>query len=236
MGQTVTLRHTLLGYEQAFHALAAAGTSPARFAVFPAHSELVTLIGAEGRGWAGHVLSPLVEFVPTRGQDPDADALISTLRSWLNLHGRAAGQLRIHRNTLTARMQRIERTLDRDLSDVTTQAKLHLALRLIDHTGGSPGREYKTLDAVLGTPRVLRWAQTLLAPLTPNESLLATLRAWMDNNTRLEATAAALGVSAPGARKRLARIGRMLGRSLLDGPSARYDLLIALRLCDHTAL
>lgn len=235
VGQAVVLRQTGVGYEQAFHALAVARTGPTRFAEFTARTELVTLLGAEGRGWASGVLSPLLEFVPERGQDPDANELISTLRSWLGFHTRAAAQLKIHRNTLTARIHHIERILDRDLTDLATQAQLHLALRLIDYAGGSLSREHKGLEALLATRPVRAWAHTLLAPLAANESLLTTLRAWLEHNTRLEATAAALGVSVPGARKRLARIEHLLGRSLLAGPSARYDVLIALRLYDDTA-
>jgi sugar diacid utilization regulator len=234
VGQAVALRQTPVGYEQAFHALAVARTVPSGFAAFSTQSELATLIGPAGRVWASQVLAPLLEFVPERSQDPDANELISTLRSWLSFHGRAAAQLKIHRNTLTARIQRIERTLDRDLSDVTTQATLHLALRLLDNMGRSSVQEPRSLDRLLRGRPIDDWAESLLRPLLAKEPLMSTLRTWLDNNARLEATATALDVSVPGIRKRLVRIEEALGRSLLNGPSARYDLLIALRLYDGT--
>lgn len=236
VSQTVALRQTPVGYEQAFHALAVARMVPTGFAAFSAQSDLVSLIGPAGRMWASQVLAPLLEFVPERSQDPDANELMSTLRSWLSFHGRAAAQLKIHRNTLTARIQRIERTLDRDLGDVATQATLYLALRLLDHMGRSSVQEPESLDVLLRSRPVHHWAESLLRPLAAKEPLLDTLRAWLDNNTRLEATATALNVSVPGIRKRLVRIEQALGRSLLNGPSARYDLLIALRLFDNTPL
>ncbi|MEV0054352.1 helix-turn-helix domain-containing protein [Saccharopolyspora shandongensis] len=48
----------------------------------------------------------------------------------------------------------------------------------------------------------------------------------------MENTAAELGVSVVGVRKRLLRVENLLGRSLLNGPSARYDLYLALRVLD----
>jgi PucR C-terminal helix-turn-helix domain len=58
------------------------------------------------------------------------------------------------------------------------------------------------------------------------------LRVWLGNDARLDATASALGISVPGARKRLTRIEETLGRSLLSGPSARYELWFAVRVRD----
>lgn len=232
VGQTVALWETPIGYEQAFHALAVARTIPERFAVFGGHAELAKLIGPAGQGWANEVLYPLLEFTPERNQDPDSYELMATLRSWLSFYGRASGQLKIHRNTLTARLRRIEGTLGCELDDLVTQTKLHLALRLLGHSRGVRGEDPEGLGAVLRGAPVRRWAESLLSPVLVKESLVTTLRAWLSNNARLDATAAVLGVSVPGVRKRLVRIEEILGRSLLNGPSARYDLLIALRIHD----
>jgi DNA-binding PucR family transcriptional regulator len=62
-----------------------------------------------------------------------------------------------------------------------------------------------------------------------------TLRVWLGKNARIEATASALGISVPGTRKRLTRIEEILERSLLSGPSARYDLWFALRVHDASS-
>jgi DNA-binding transcriptional LysR family regulator len=48
-------------------------------------------------------------------------------------------------------------------------------------------------------------------------------------DTRLPATAGALGISAPAVRKRLIRIEQALGRSLLHAPSVKHELWLAMR-------
>ncbi|MEU5850589.1 helix-turn-helix domain-containing protein [Saccharopolyspora shandongensis] len=75
-------------------------------------------------------LDALLAFSPERRQNPDGDELMATLRSWLDFQGRAARQLKVHRNTVAARLRRIEQILDCDLTDLATQAVLHPALRL----------------------------------------------------------------------------------------------------------
>jgi hypothetical protein len=237
-GQTVALRDTAEGYEQAFHALAVAHGVLERCATFSAREEITTLLGPGGHRWATATLWPLLDHRPERRQDPDADELKATLTSWLAFSSRAARQLKIHRNTLTARLRYIQRLLDRDLSELGTLAELHLALRLLDRPQPSdPGGGGEVpLRELLETPEVLNWAQARLSPLDDGDrELRHTLRAWLASNTRLDVTAAALGLSVPAARKRLVRIEGVLGRSLLNPPSARYDLALALRILDSHA-
>lgn len=85
------------------------------------------------------------------------------------------------------------------------------------------------LDAVLRRPGVRDWAERQLAPVDGSEE---TLRTWLRCQGRLGPAAAELGLSVPGARKRLARLETVLQRSLLRPPSARYDLWLALRSRD----
>ncbi|WP_246842801.1 PucR family transcriptional regulator [Allokutzneria sp. NRRL B-24872] len=224
----VDLRGTGTGYEQAFHALAVARHGEEPFAEFSARTELAALLGHAGRAWARQVLRPLADFVPERPQDPDSHELLATLRSWLDFHGGAARQLKIHRNTLAARVRHVGSVLGLDLDPLDTRAELHLALRL--HAPGSDSAA--DLADVLGTSAVRHWAAKVIDPLP--ESLLDTLRAWSAADARLEGAASALGVSVTGVRKRLIRIEQLLGRSLLSGPSARYDLVLALRVHDAT--
>ncbi|QUH00373.1 helix-turn-helix domain-containing protein [Saccharopolyspora erythraea] len=233
-GEVVPLRDTAAGYQQAFHALAVARSDPARFALFSPRAELDALLGVEGVLWARAVLSPLLDSTSERSQDPDSGELLATLQSWLSFYGRAAAQLKVHRNTVATRLRRIERTLSCDLTELETQAVLHLAVRLLDRprrTAAVHGA-VPDLDSVLDTDPVRQWAAAVLAPILDKDPrlFLDTLRTWLVNNARLDSTAAALGVSVPGARKRLLRIEEALGRSLLNGPSARYDLLFALRI------
>ncbi|SDM97665.1 helix-turn-helix domain-containing protein [Allokutzneria albata] len=225
----VELRRTGTGYEQAFHALAVARHGPEPFVAFSGRTELAALLDPAGRAWASHVLRPLVDFVPERPQDPDSHELLTTLRSWLHFQGGAARQLKIHRNTLAARVRHAGAVLGLDLDRIGTRAELHLALRLV--TPG-PRRGTTEVAELLAAPAVRRWAKTLLAPLLESDSLLDTVRAWLAADARLEGAADALGVSVTGTRKRLIRVEQLLGRSLLSGPSARYDLVLALRVHD----
>ncbi|WP_411102743.1 helix-turn-helix domain-containing protein [Streptomyces sp. cmx-4-9] len=88
------------------------------------------------------------------------------------------------------------------------------------------------LDDVLRDPRLTAWARTHLGPLAgagAPPGARTTLRTWLDHDAQLVPTAAALGISVPGARKRLTRIEAVLERSLLQCPSTRHDLWLAYR-------
>lgn len=234
-GDAVPLRDTATGYERAYHALAVARHHPDRFARFTVGSDLAALLDPGARQWAQRALSPLLDYEPPRPQDPDSGELCATLRSWLDFRAGAWRQLKIHRNTLLERIRHIEGILSRDLARLPVQTELHLALRLLDQPGAAgitaaaPG-----LDELLAVPAVRRWAETLLTPLTggPGEPLLATVRAWLEADARSGAAAAALGISARGVHRRLERAEQRIGRSLLGGPSSRYDVALALRSRD----
>lgn len=230
----VHLRDTAIGYEQAYHALAVARHRPGRHACFTETDDLAGVLGREARLWAGSVLSPLLSYEPPRRQDPDSPELRATLRSWLDFRGMAWRQLNIHRNTLIDRIRRLETILGRDLSQLQTQAELHLALRLLSRGAEDLAGPAPELSDLLAEPAALKWAEVTLAPLTGGEGppLLDTVRAWLATDTRLEATAAVLGISARAVHRRLVRAEQHLGRSLLGGPSARHDVLIALRVRD----
>jgi sugar diacid utilization regulator len=235
-GDVVALRDTGVGYEQAFHALAVARRRPQRWARFDVQLDPATLAGAAGLQWATALLTPLITHVPARGGDPDADELTATARSWLSFSTAATGHLKIHRNTLAARLRLIEQLLGLDLGRADQQAVLDLALRIraVPHTTTAPrdGDRAVTLDDLMRLPAVQQWARTTLRPLHEGANgvaLEATLRAWLDNDSRLRATADTLGISVPGTRKRLCRLEQLMQRSLLQSPSARHDLWLALR-------
>ncbi|WP_086003934.1 helix-turn-helix domain-containing protein [Nocardiopsis potens] len=245
-GLGVPLHDTPAGYEQAFHALAKAGADAGGHAVFDPLEELSLVLGARAHPWARAQLGPLLDYLPERRQDPGGRELIATLRSWLDFRGGTARQLKLHRNTVSGRLRRIEELLGLQLSGLDVLARLHLALRILaDHrctpvggtggdTGSAPAPAVLDLDELLSDERVGHWADTLLRPLTTEGPDFSepTLRAWLERDAVLEDTATALGVSVSGARKRLLKLERVLGRSLLNGPSARYDLAIAVRATD----
>ncbi|MFD5619689.1 helix-turn-helix domain-containing protein [Streptomyces yangpuensis] len=223
-------------YTQAFHALAVARGRSERHARFGPGPELALAAHEAGAAWAGALLAPLHAYEPRRPQDPDGQELRATANAWLNFGSHATRLLRVHRNTLAARLRLIETLLGLDLARLGDQAALSLALRLTPGAGresgaaapaGTPG-----LDAVLRDPRLTEWARAHLNRLTGPDAPAGardTVRTWLAHDARLVPAAAALGVSVPGARKRLARIETLLERSLLQSPSVRYDLWLAQR-------
>jgi sugar diacid utilization regulator len=238
VGDAVPLRDTAAGYERAYHAVAAARHRPDRFAHFTVGSDLAALLGSGARRWARYVLCPLLDYEPQRPQDPDSGELCATLRSWLDFRAAAWRQLKIHRNTLLERLRHIESILGRDLARLSVQAEIHLALRLLDEPGDAEmTASVPDLDDLLAAPAVRRWAQALLTPLDgePGQPLLPTVRAWLEADARPDVAAGALGISARGVRQRLVRAEQRIGRSLLGGPSSRYDVLMALRIRDRPA-
>ncbi|NBE91878.1 PucR family transcriptional regulator [Nonomuraea sp. KC401] len=234
-GRLVRLRDIAAGYQQAFHALAVARGIDARCATYSSREDIASLLGARGHRWAARSLSRLLDHRPERPQDPDAEELKETLTSWLAFFNAATRQLKIHRNTLSARLRHIERLLGCDLNDLAVQAETQLALRLLAQPS-QPGNDESgdvTLDALLDTPAVFHWAESYLTPLNESDPcLLETLRTWLRSNARLDATASMLGLTVPAVRKRLVRVEGILSRSLLNGPSARHDAVLAFRILD----
>ncbi|QKV92878.1 helix-turn-helix domain-containing protein [Streptomyces sp. NA02950] len=234
----VALRDTPAGYEQAFHALAVARDAPERCASFGGHTDVTVLAGPEGRTWADELLGPCLRYAPTRRADPGPRELLDTLGSWLSFGGAASRHLKIHRNTLAARVRHLDGLLGLDVSRrLASQSAAWLALRLhtAPWTAGAVDAatvdRAATLDALLATPAAEIWARTQLRPLEQARVTAGqeTVRAWLQADARLPATASALGISLPGARKRLAKAEDALGRSLLRAPSAKYELWLAMR-------
>ncbi|WP_284740163.1 helix-turn-helix domain-containing protein [Amycolatopsis sp. RTGN1] len=227
------LSETAIGYEQAFHALAVARGVPGRYARFDRHTDLTPLVEGFGHAWAAGFLAPCLSHTPARRADPGAEELLATLYSWLTFDSGASRHLKIHRNTLSARLHLLDGLLGVDLTRMADQSAAWLAVRLHAApraTPAEPGRPV-TLDRLLATPAAKAWAQSRLRPLerAGPPAGIETLDAWLRTDTRLSATAAALGISVPAVRKRLARIEQVLGRSLLHAPSAKHELWLAMR-------
>ncbi|MEV5571858.1 helix-turn-helix domain-containing protein [Spirillospora sp. NPDC052269] len=236
-GQAVPLRDIAAGYEQAFHALAVARNTGALCATFSPRDELAALIGPAGGRWAARRVQPLLDHRPRRAQDPGAAELQATLASWLAFSTRAARQLKIHRNTLTARLRLIADLLDCDLNDLAVLSELHLAQRLLGQPrqAGHPDMlDDLSLDRLLDAPHVTRWARNRLSEISGSDPrLLHTLRIWLSHNGHLPSTADSLQLSVPATRKRILRIEQILKRSLLNAPSALCDMQLAIRIADQ---
>lgn len=223
-------------YTQAFHALAVARGRGERHARFGPGPELALAAHEAGADWAWALLAPLHSYGPRRPQDPDGQELRTTAHAWLNFGSHASRLLRVHRNTLSARIRLVETLLGLDLARLGDQAALSLALRLTPGAGRGIGAAAPAaapgLDGVLRDPRLTAWARSHLSRLTGPDApagARTTVRTWLEHDARLVPAAAALGVSVPGARKRLARIEALLERSLLQSPSVRHDLWLAHR-------
>ncbi|SFS31286.1 helix-turn-helix domain-containing protein [Saccharopolyspora flava] len=228
ISNVLPLRDYAVGYQQAFHALAHARGNAERFATFGRGHDLAAEIAGAGQRWARQVLAGLEEFSPQRPQDPTREELRGTLTSWLMFHQQAARHLKIHRNTLQARLHKIGALLDRDLHRLHDQACVDLALRL-RNSGAADASAEADLDALLRAEAVRRWAAQLLDPLRASPRLRETVRAWLLADARLPETAEALGLSTTAVRKRLVRAEQLLERSLLHSPSLSYDLHLAFR-------
>ncbi|MFT2018430.1 helix-turn-helix domain-containing protein [Streptomyces sp. 796.1] len=228
----VPLRETPIGYEQAFHALAVARTAPSGRASFQRDSDLSPLAVEQGVRWARELLAPCVTYLPPRRADPGGDELLGTLGSWLTFGSAASRHLKIHRNTLAARVRLIGDLLELRLDRLAGQSAAWLALQLRSVPVATTARQpTPTLEALLATPAVEVWARARLRPLERANlpSGTDTVRAWLRADAKLSPAASALGISLPGARKRLTRAEEALGRSLLHAPSAKHELWLAMR-------
>ncbi|MEV5240865.1 helix-turn-helix domain-containing protein [Streptomyces cinnamoneus] len=239
--EELPLRETATGYAQAFHALAAARNQPCRHAEFANRPDLALTIGPAAAAWATGVLAPLHAYAARRSQDPDSETLVATAASWLAFSSQATSHLKIHRNTLSARLRLIGELLHLDLDRLADQSLLALAMRAASlpvpahpqsHPahGGTGGAH--SLDGLLARPAVLAWARRQLHPIRTGPSpdgLDQTLTAYLRHDGRIGPTARALLLSTTATRKRLARIEGLLERSLLRSPSVRHDLWLAHR-------
>ncbi|WP_326701668.1 helix-turn-helix domain-containing protein [Streptomyces sp. NBC_01754] len=242
VSEDVPLSDTAAAYRQAFHALAVARGLPDRHARFGSAPEPALVVGAAGARWADALLAPLLTHLPRRSQDPGSHELAATLASWLAFSSHATQHLKIHRNTLAARLRLIGDLLGTDLNRLADQAALDLALcvRALPARHRPDGRQERAaapdLDAVLRAPGVQSWAAQRLRQLAPaGRTAEETVRTWLRCEAQLGPTAAELGISVPGARKRIVRLEGVLHRSLLRAPSARYDLWLAFRAADLVA-
>ncbi|MFB6578806.1 helix-turn-helix domain-containing protein [Streptomyces sp. NPDC056402] len=247
MSERVALQDTATGYAQAFHALAAARHRTDRCATFASSPDLALALGPAAAGWAEHFLAPLRAHSAKRSQDPGSRELLATAASWLSFSSQATKHLKIHRNTLSARLKHIARQLDLDLSRLADQSALALALRALPMTNavGTAARPVPPnnvsighLDDLLAQPAVTRWARHQFQPLTTSDQssdLAQTLEVWLQHDGHIEAAATVLSLSSTAVRKRLARTEAILQRSLLRPPTARHELWLAQRALSLTS-
>ncbi|UGQ10836.1 helix-turn-helix domain-containing protein [Yinghuangia sp. ASG 101] len=244
LSTTVPLREVGTGYEQALHALYAAGSHPGR-SRFESRTKLALLLGPEADDWALDFLRPLLAYEPPRRTAPDADELLHTTRTWLRLAQHAPRGLDIHRNTTRERLRLVSELLGIDFGRIADQSIVSLALRVRERSLPDGGHDAPPpvadgaavpLTALLDSSEAVAWSERQIRPLLahPSDTGLRTVRCWLAHDARVAATAETLGLSVSATRKRLVRTGRDLGRSLLELPGARHDLWLALHIHDRS--
>ncbi|MFJ8186836.1 PucR family transcriptional regulator [Streptomyces sp. NPDC096105] len=225
-----SLARTATAYGQAVSALAVARFRPDRTAVYAerTHPGLLTDPAAL-RTWAARVLRPL-DALPhhTRAE------LLATTRLGLEFTAVATAKiLGVSRNTVRARMDRVESMLGVDFGDVTVRAAVHLALHtqidLLDGQGPAGSRaSARRLAELLSGPAVSAWARELLGRLDDDpRDVRRTLRTWIAAGANAERAAQALGVHAQTVREHVRSAEPALERQLLAGGSDLYEVVLA---------
>ncbi|MFI2907322.1 helix-turn-helix domain-containing protein [Streptomyces sp. PDY-4] len=225
-----SLARTATAYGQAVSALAVARFRADKTAVYAERTHPERLMDpAALRGWAARVLSPL-DVLPhhTRAE------LLATTRLGLEFTAvNTAKILGVSRNTVRARMERVESLLGADFDDVTARAVVHLALHtqinLLDgRTAAGPAAHAQGLAGLLDGPAVGAWAQDLLGRLDRDtRNLRRTLCTWIAAGGNAERAAQTLGVHAQTVREHVRSAEPVLERQLLAAGTDLYEVVLA---------
>jgi hypothetical protein len=225
-----SLARTATAYGQAVSALAVARFRADKTAVYAERTRPERLIDpAALRGWTARVLRPL-DALPhhTRAE------LLATTRLGLEFTAvNTAKILGVSRNTVRARMERVETMLGTDFDDITARAAVHLALHtqinLLDGPAGTdPGAPAPRLADLLAGPAVRAWARELLERLDQDtRALRRTLRTWIAAGGNAGRAAQLLGVHAQTVREHVRGAEPVLERQLLAAGADLYEVVLA---------
>ncbi|GAP47341.1 helix-turn-helix domain-containing protein [Streptomyces azureus] len=225
-----SLARTATAYGQAVSALAVAHFRPDKTAVYAERTHPERLMDPEGlRAWTARVLRPL-DTLPhhTRAE------LLATTRLGLEFTAvNAAKVLGVSRNTVRARMERVEALLGTDFADLTVRAVVHLALNTqiglsdAEFTDGTANSTLRLSDLLSG-PAVGTWAQGLLGRLDQDaRNPRRTLRTWIAAGGNAERAAQALGMHAQTVREHVRSAEPVLERQLLAAGTDLYEVVLA---------
>ncbi|MER6324462.1 helix-turn-helix domain-containing protein [Streptomyces coelicoflavus] len=224
------LARTAAAYGQAVSALAVARFHPQKAALYAERTRPERLMDpAELHDWTAGVLSPL-DTLPhhTRAE------LLATTRLGLEFTAvNTAKVLGVSRNTVRARMDRVESLLRTDFADLTVRAAVHLALNSqVGLAEPPPGAGARTgaarLTGLLSGPALRTWAVDLLGRLDPDgRDLRRTLRTWIAAGGNAERAAQRLGMHAQTVREHVRSAEPVLERELLAAGSDLYEVVLA---------
>ncbi|MDH6695932.1 helix-turn-helix domain-containing protein [Streptomyces griseoviridis] len=223
------LARTATAYGQAVSALAVARFSPDQQAVYAERTHPERLMDpAALHHWATRLLRPLDRLAHhTRAE------LLATTRLGLEFTAVSAAKIMgVSRNTVRARMERLETLLDADLSDLTVRAVVHLALNAEaggdDRDRADERPDVAGLADLLGGGALRGWASGLLGRLDPDaRDLRRTLRAWIAEGGNAERAAQRLGFHPQTVREHVRAAEPVLERQLLAGGSDLYEAVLA---------
>ncbi|WP_425586621.1 helix-turn-helix domain-containing protein [Streptomyces ziwulingensis] len=227
-----SLAQTAAAYGQAASALAVARVRPGRTAVYAERTRPEGLMDPVALdGFTARLLRPL-DTLPhhTRAE------LLATTRLGLEFTAvNAAKILGVSRNTVRARMDRVERLLRTDFADLTARAAVHVALNAEAGLRRRPGPGAPDEPApgrftdLLTRPALRTWAGELLARLDADaRNPRRTLRAWVAAGGNAERAARTLGVHAQTVREHVRSAEPVLERQLLASGSDLYEVVLAL--------
>ncbi|WP_328744372.1 helix-turn-helix domain-containing protein [Streptomyces sp. NBC_00285] len=225
-----SLARTATAYGQAVSALAVARVRPDRAAVYAERNRPERLMDPVTlREWTAAVLRPL----DTLAHHTRAELLVTTRLGLEFTAVSAAKILGVSRNTVRARMDRVESLLRTDFTDLTVRATVHLALStqvsLADGQGGDGPRQVSArLGDLLAGPALETWAQELLGRLdSDGRDLRRTLRSWIAAGGNAERAAQALAVHAQTVREHVRSAEPVLERRLIASGSDLYEVVLA---------
>ncbi|MBU6534769.1 helix-turn-helix domain-containing protein [Streptomyces sp. NPDC057245] len=225
-----SLARTAAAYGQAVSALAVARYRPEQAAVYAERTRPERLMDpAALHGWTARVLSPLDALSHhTRAE------LLATTRLGLEFTAvNTAKVLGVSRNTVRARMDRVESLLRTDFTGLTVRAVVHLALNAEvglaeapSHTDAPHGTA--GLSDLLSGPALRTWAAELLGRLDPDgRDLRRTLRTWIAVGGNAERAAQRLGMHAQTVREHVRSAEPVLERQLLASGGDLYEVVLA---------
>ncbi|MER6348110.1 helix-turn-helix domain-containing protein [Streptomyces sp. NPDC001595] len=225
-----SLAQTAAAYGQAVSALAVAHFRHDRAAVYAERTHPERLMDPDAlRAWTLAVLRPLDGLAHHVRAE-----LLATTRLGLEFTAVSTAKvLGVSRNTVRARMERVEGLLRTDFSDLAVRCAVHLALNTqaglgdtAEDPAGAGGRA--RLEDLLTGPAVRTWAQALLARLDADgRDLRRTLGAWIAAGGNAERAAQRLGVHAQTVREHVRAAEPVLERGLLGGGSDLYEVVLA---------
>lgn len=223
-----SLSQTATAYGQAISALAVARFRPDRAAVYAERTHPERLMSpAALRGWSDRLLRPLDDL----RHHTRAELLATTRLGFEFTAVKTAIILGVSRNTVRARMERLEGLLDADFSDLTTRAAVQLALNTeaaVPEGPRPPAPPPAGLSELLRTDPLHAWADSLLGRLTTDtRDLRRTVRTWIAAGGNAERTAHMLGIHAQTVRDHVRGAEPVLERQLLAGGSDLYEVVLA---------